>query len=250
MPILPWSGVAIGPGLIALTRMPRGSSSPESVLASESSPALVAAYTLELGMPMWALIEVLRTIEAGSARSGSRAWIRKNGPFRLTATERSKPASSHRSSGRKSPTPALTNSTSRPPKARSTASAIDRWPATSPASARITVTSSPSSARVASMPAGLVPVTATRAPSARNCRAASRPMPLVPPVIRARLPSSLFMSVFLCVRSGRDQWSDVVGRAPSPATRTASGLAGSVAPAFPPTRCSPPGGSKRLSPAR
>ena len=31
----------------------------------------------------------------GFARSGSRAWIRKNGPFGLIATERSKPASPH-----------------------------------------------------------------------------------------------------------------------------------------------------------
>ena len=45
-------------------------------------------------MPMWALIEVLSTIEAGLARISSSAWTRKKGPFRLTATERSKSASS------------------------------------------------------------------------------------------------------------------------------------------------------------
>ena len=43
-------------------------------------------------MPMRALIDVLSTTEAGLARIGSRAWTRKNGPLRLTATERSKPA--------------------------------------------------------------------------------------------------------------------------------------------------------------
>jgi hypothetical protein len=39
----------------------------------------------------------------------------------------------------------------------------------------------------------LLPVTATRAPSAKNCFAVSRPMPLVPPVTNARLPCNLLM---------------------------------------------------------
>jgi hypothetical protein len=47
------------------------------------------------------------------------------------------------------------------------------------------------------MVAGLLPLVATRAPSARNWRAVSRPMPLVPPAIRARLPLSLSMVPFL-----------------------------------------------------
>jgi hypothetical protein len=67
---------------------------PERVRASEATAAFVAAYTLVFGMPICALIEALRTIEVGLANSGNSAWIRKNGPFRLIANERSKRASS------------------------------------------------------------------------------------------------------------------------------------------------------------
>ena len=44
---------------------------------------------------------------------------------------------------------------------------------------------------------GSVPVTATRAPSWMKRRAVASPMPLVPPVISARLPLSLFMKTLL-----------------------------------------------------
>jgi len=73
MPSLPCTAVTMGPGLMAFTRMPRWISSPESVRASEASPAFVAAQMLELGMPIRVLIEVLSTIEAGLARIGSKA---------------------------------------------------------------------------------------------------------------------------------------------------------------------------------
>lgn len=42
-PSLPNAGVSVGPGLRPLTRMPRACSSPDSVLASDSKPALLAA---------------------------------------------------------------------------------------------------------------------------------------------------------------------------------------------------------------
>jgi hypothetical protein len=42
-PSLSCNGVATGPGLTALTRIPRPISSPDSVRASETSPALVRA---------------------------------------------------------------------------------------------------------------------------------------------------------------------------------------------------------------
>jgi len=42
-PSLPYSGVLTGPGLTTFTRTPRGSSSADSVLASEISAALLAA---------------------------------------------------------------------------------------------------------------------------------------------------------------------------------------------------------------
>src|SRR5262249_10293200 len=48
--------------------------------------------------------------------------------------------------------------------------------------------------RAASKPVLLRPVIATRAPSSKNRRAVSNPIPLVPPVIRARFPWSLGMT--------------------------------------------------------
>ena len=145
-------------------------------------------------MPMWASIEVLSTIETGLAENRQRRLDEEEGPFRLTAIERSKRASPHCSSGRKSPIPALTNRMSRPPKPSRTASATAFRAATSPASARIASTS-PSSVRAASSVSRLLPVMATRAPSLRNWRAVSNPMPPVPPVIRARLLPSLFKAM-------------------------------------------------------
>ncbi len=75
--------VVTGPGLTTLTRMPLLNSSEERVFASEINAALLAAYTLVLGMPMWALIEPLSTMAAPGFRSGSSALIKKYGPFTL-----------------------------------------------------------------------------------------------------------------------------------------------------------------------
>src|SRR5450830_1106924 len=76
-PRRPYRGVVTGPGLTTLTRTPCGISSAESVLASEIKAALLAAYTDELGMPMWALIEPFRTMAAPGFNRAARAWIRK-----------------------------------------------------------------------------------------------------------------------------------------------------------------------------
>src|SRR5262249_8471966 len=57
----------------------------------------------------------------------------------------------------------------------------------------ITITSR-SSLRAESKLALLSPVIATRAPSSKNRRAVSSPIPLVPPVIKARFPRSLGMT--------------------------------------------------------
>lgn len=50
----------------------------------------------------------------------------------------------------------------------------------------------PSSFVAASKLAGFVPVTAIRAPPFKKCLAVSRPIPLAPPVMSARLPFDLF----------------------------------------------------------
>lgn len=75
--------------------------------------ALDAAYTLAFGMPILALMEAFRMIEAGFANTGNSAWMRKNGPRILMPTVRSKAASSHCSKGLSSAMPALTKRTSR-----------------------------------------------------------------------------------------------------------------------------------------
>jgi NADPH:quinone reductase-like Zn-dependent oxidoreductase len=69
---------------------------------------------------------------------------------------------------------------------------LENW--TEAAFDRIASACPPSCARVASSVAAFRPVIATRAPSARNCRAVSSPMPVAPPVISASLPLSLFIS--------------------------------------------------------
>src|SRR5580765_7252836 len=149
---------------------------------------------LEVGMPMCALIDVFSTIEAGLAKSGSSAWTRKNGPLKLIASERSTAASSHCSIGRRSATPALTTRTSSPPKAWPIVLARAACAATCPASDATTSAPEPSVFPAASSVLGLLPVIATRAPSARNSCAVARPIPVVPPVMRARLPLRRFMS--------------------------------------------------------
>src|SRR5256885_9826823 len=73
IPSLSYSGVSIGPGLTALTRMPRPSNSVESVFDMFKNAAFVAAYTDERAAPACALTEVLSTTEAGFAKIGSSA---------------------------------------------------------------------------------------------------------------------------------------------------------------------------------
>ncbi len=63
-------GVAIGPGLMALTRTPRPISSRASDCTSERSAALLAAYRLKLGEPSWLAIEVVTITEAVAPNSG------------------------------------------------------------------------------------------------------------------------------------------------------------------------------------
>jgi hypothetical protein len=67
-PVLLWKGVAIAPGLIALTRIPRPTSSAENVFASDRTAALLADTTLVPGIPSSLKKEVLRTMAAWSLR--------------------------------------------------------------------------------------------------------------------------------------------------------------------------------------
>jgi hypothetical protein len=74
-------------------------------------------------MPIRALIEVLRMIDAGFPSTGSNAWIRKYGPFTLMSKVRFQPASSHVSTGASWAMPALTNRISSLPNVSLTAAA-------------------------------------------------------------------------------------------------------------------------------
>jgi hypothetical protein len=58
-------------------------------------------------MPLCALTEPLRTIDAGFAKTGKRARIRKKRPFNLNVKERLNASKSNRSMGRVSTMPVL-----------------------------------------------------------------------------------------------------------------------------------------------
>ena len=61
--ILPKIGVSMGPGVTALTRISRGSSSAASVRANDRTAALAAPYAALPGIPLTLAIEVVKTIE-------------------------------------------------------------------------------------------------------------------------------------------------------------------------------------------
>ena len=116
-------------------------------------------------------------------------------PFTLASKTRSKCSSVASATGANWPMPAFTNRTSKRPKLRRT-SLITRSRSSATVTSARSVTrslgnaSSPSSAAADwSVPASR-PVIATRAPARRNSSAVARPMPLLPPVIRAILPAS------------------------------------------------------------
>jgi hypothetical protein len=115
MPMRPKMGVATGPGLTALTRMPRPISSADSVRANERTAALVAAYTLLPGMPSSLAPEVVSTIEAPSRSTGCAFSTVCSTPLTLMSKSLSKCSFVIAASGKNSATPALANRMSTPP---------------------------------------------------------------------------------------------------------------------------------------
>ena len=77
----------MGPGLTAFTRIPREINSPDRVRVSERRAAFVAPYTLVFGIPMCAFTDLFSTMDAGFAKIGNSACIRKYGPFTLVEKE-------------------------------------------------------------------------------------------------------------------------------------------------------------------
>ncbi|MNG13855.1 hypothetical protein D3C84_975640 [compost metagenome] len=76
-----WMGVSMAPGLTALTRMRRSSSSAESVRVRERTAAFEADSSARPGAPTWFSHEVLRMIEPPGCMIGSTACREKNRPL-------------------------------------------------------------------------------------------------------------------------------------------------------------------------
>src|SRR6202022_4425015 len=138
--------------------------------------------------------EAVRMIAPPSGMTGMACLTRKNAPLSLMLKWLSKKASSTCAIGANLAMPALTNRTSMRPCLVLTWSTRTLAAATLPASE--SSTSIPGSAALAaSTERSLEPVTTTVAPWDWKSLAVSAPIPLVPPLMRAILPSSLAMKV-------------------------------------------------------
>jgi hypothetical protein len=82
-------GVSMGPGVTALTRISRGTSSAASVRANDRSAALAAPYVVWPGSPLTLATEVVRTTAPPRLIIGASFLTAKNGPlaFRLNFLE-------------------------------------------------------------------------------------------------------------------------------------------------------------------
>src|SRR5205085_1360067 len=146
---------------------------------------------------MWALMDVLRMIEALSFKSGSAFWIVKYAPLKLMSMMPSNSSSVTASTGANLPTPALTKSTSIWPNFSCTAANSSSISARLEASERTAKTSPPISRAAASSVRWSRPVMTTRAPCSLNSLAVAKPMPELPPVMTATLPANLPIEILL-----------------------------------------------------
>src|SRR6267142_2438565 len=138
-------------------------------------------------------MDALRMIEAPSGSKGSAFCTVNSRPFTLPSKSESKCSSVILPRGATFNPPALANTMSSVPfsrvicaKRRSRSPRFDTSPWTP-------VTWPPISLTAAANSGSRRPVMKTYAPSCTNCFAVARPMPLLPPVMRAIFPSSLFM---------------------------------------------------------
>src|SRR5262245_1317037 len=127
-----------------------------------------------------------------SLKSGSAFCTVKSSPLTLMLKTLSKCSSVIDPSGVNAGTPALANRTSRWPCCCSTVANSRSRSARFETSPCTPVTFLPICVTAASRSACRRPVMKTWAPSATNRRAVARPMPLLPPVMTATLPSSFF----------------------------------------------------------
>src|SRR6266849_5138184 len=198
-PVLPKIGVTIGPGATVLTRMPRPASSTAAVRAKERSAAFVAEYALAPAVPFRSATLVFKMIDAPSFSSGRTFWIVKYAPLILISNCSSYVLSDVSASGANFATPAFTNKTSILPSfCETSANSLSRS-ASLATSACTANTPFPMAFTASSSVFLLRPEMATLAPSSCKRLAVASPMPLFPPVTTATFPSSLFMSVSLCL---------------------------------------------------
>src|SRR5947207_9859437 len=194
-PVLPKMGVTIGPGATVLTRMPRSASSAAAVRAKERNAALVAEYALVPAVPLLSATLVFRMMEAPSFSSGSAFWMVKYAPLILMSNCSSYVLSDVWARGANLATPAFTNNTSILPSFCETSAYSLSTSARLETSACTASTPFPMVFTASSRVFLLRPEIATRAPSSCRRLAVANPMPLLPPVTTATLPSSLAMSV-------------------------------------------------------
>ena len=186
-------GVSLKPGLTAFTRMRRSFKSVVHVRANDRTAALVALYTLQSGNPLLATMDAFRMIDAPSAISGSAFCTVNRRPFTLMLKSASYCSSVIWPKGANFAPPAFANTISSRPfsrliwaKRRSRSPRFDTSPCTPVTFFSISFTARANSG-------SRRPVMKTYAPSCTNCFAVARPMPLLPPVMSAIFPSSLFM---------------------------------------------------------
>ena len=132
------------------------------------------------------------TIEPPSFILGAAFWTVKNTDLKLSVATASNSSSvtSRKDCGGLSP-PAFTTTMSIGPSFAAASANSESRSSIEVTSQGMASARSPRATEAASILRGSRPQTATRAPSARNTRATARPIPLVPPVTTATLPSSL-----------------------------------------------------------
>src|SRR3989454_5226859 len=204
-------GVSVAPGLTAFTRMRRSLRSVVNVRARERTAALVALYTLFDANPLLPTTEAFRMIDAPSESSGNAFCTVNRTPFTLMSKIESKNSSVIVPKGAYLATPAFANTTSSLPfsrlicaKRRSRSPRCDTSPCTP-------VTFLPIAFTAAASSGSRRHVMKTYAPSFTNCFAVARPMPLLPPVTSAILPSSFPMCGAISPQGSRGYQSSQSG---------------------------------------
>ena len=182
-------GVSMKPGLTAFTRMRRSFKSVVQVRANERTAAFVALYTLFAGNPFAGDDGRIQDDRGAIRQQRQRLLHREQEAFHIDVEDRVIVLLSDLAEGAYFATPAFANTISSCPSPAGCAKRRSRSPRfdTSPWTP---VTLLPISLTAAANSGSRRPVMKTYAPSFTNCFAVARPMPLLPPVMRAIFPSS------------------------------------------------------------